>query len=150
ALVIEHVALCAGQTGQCHGWLHRGGIHPDAEEDHADRLDRGARRWTELIHGAGRPGSLISCYVGGLHERTHTAVTDVGRRLGLDYGNTDIVDGGCDWFMRGPESAVVPLAALHDAVCESGVALRSAEAVSLISARRATRAQALLVRPEVE
>jgi glycine/D-amino acid oxidase-like deaminating enzyme len=145
-LVIERGGVCSGQTGQCHGWLHRGAVFPDAGPQHCEQLDRGARQWETIIKRARDPGPLIDCYVGGLHERTLESVAGVWRRLGLTYQRSDSGGTACAWMVHGPESAIVPLVALRAVLAESGVALRNAEAIGIVSSSRTTRAEALLVR----
>jgi hypothetical protein len=145
-LVIEHVALCSGQTGQCHGWLHRGGVFPDAPVEQADQLDRGARCWLELMEHGPESGDVMSCYLGGRQEQTLTAVSAVWRRIGLGHERADVPGGACTWSVRAPERAVVPVGILRAAVAGSGVALRDAEAVRFLPSRRGSRAAALVVR----
>jgi len=145
-LVLERGTLCSGQTGQCHGWLHRGGIFPDASAEHVDRLDRGARRWMEMIAGLGAAGPVLGCDVGGLTEETLDAVTAAWQRLGLTHRRVGTGGAGCAWLVESPERAIVPLTALQAIIAGSTVILRTAEAVSLLPGRRTSRAEALLIR----
>ncbi|GAA2909435.1 hypothetical protein Acy02nite_88980 [Actinoplanes cyaneus] len=62
ALVLERGTLCCAQSGQAHGWLHRGGVYPDATAADRDQLEAGARRWAALA-GDGTP--LTECHIPG-------------------------------------------------------------------------------------
>ncbi len=144
ALVVEKTALCAGQTGQCHGWLHHGAIFTDAQPDEFRLLHRGARRWEQLA--AGLDGDVaVPCDLAGLHQPTRAAVAAVWDRLGLRYESADITGEAYRWRLRGPEFAVVPVEVLRAALAASGVVLRRALAVELRTTGDAGRATALVV-----
>ncbi|MEO3755207.1 FAD-dependent oxidoreductase [Streptomyces sp. B6B3] len=146
-LVVEQESLCSGQTGKCHGWLHRGAVFPDAEAEDVDQLDRGARRWDRIVRRAPGHHTLVGCRVGGVHERTHDVITGTWDRLGLEYrGSDDVVAGPFRWLLSGPESAIRPLDVLRDTLAPSSVTLRSGRAVSLVPDRPGTRAASLVVR----
>lgn len=144
ALVVEETALCAGQTGQCHGWLHHGAIFTDAEPDELRLLHRGACRWEQLA--AGLVGDVaVPCYLAGLHQSTRTAIAAVWDRLGLRYANADVTGEAYGWRLRGPEIAVVPVEVLRATLAASGVVLRRALAVELRATGNAGHATALVV-----
>jgi glycine/D-amino acid oxidase-like deaminating enzyme len=146
ALVIEQGTLCSGQTGQCHGWLHRGGVFPDARMEDLEQLNMGARRWGKLIQRSPEPHSVLSCYVGGQRKQTYAAVTGVWEHLGLAYHRSDTAGDACNWLLGGPESAVVPLDVLRAALVDSSVVLRSAQATSFIPDHTGAKAESLLVK----
>lgn len=144
ALVVEETALCAGQTGQCHGWLHHGAVFTDADPDEIRLLHRGALRWEQLA--ADLCGDIaVPCYLAGLHPPTRAAVAAVWDRLGLRYENADITGDACRWRLRGPEVAVVPVDVLRAAVEASRVVVRRALAVELRTTADAGRATELVV-----
>lgn len=146
ALVVEEGNLCSRQTGQAHGWLHRGGVFPDARTEDFEQLDEGARRWTELIERTGNSGAVTGCRIGGVSQRTLAAVTATWEQLRLPYQHTATTTGACDWMIRAPESAIVPVRALQAALADSGVALRRAEAVKLLPGRSGSTVESLLAR----
>ncbi|MGY5060721.1 FAD-dependent oxidoreductase [Streptomyces sp. 900105755] len=145
ALVIEKTGLCSGQTGQCHGWLHRGAVFPDAGPHDVDQLDRGVRQWERIQARVSGHSSALPCHIAGLHERTRRAVTGMWQRLGRPYRPTDLPAGEFAWSLSGPESAIVPLEVLRAALVDTGVALRAGRVTRLIPDQAGTRAQALLV-----
>jgi hypothetical protein len=128
AVVIEQGFLCSGQTGQCHGWLHRGTVFPDASAADVSELDRGARRWARL---APRSGAAITCQLAGVHEETRTSVIAAWDRLGLGHQSATVLGGGPRWLVEGPELAIVPRDVLKRILVDSTVALRCARAIEL-------------------
>jgi glycine/D-amino acid oxidase-like deaminating enzyme len=144
ALVVEETALCSGQTGQCHGWLHHGAVFTDAEPDEFDLLDRGARQWERLAGGLDG-GLAVPCYLAGRHQFTRDAIAAIWDRLRLRYENADTTGEAYGWRLRGPENAVVPIEVLRAALATSGVVIRRAQAVELQVRGDVGRATALVV-----
>lgn len=126
-LVLEQGSLCSGQTGQCHGWLHRGAVFADAEPEELRLLDRGAERWKDLAGAVSGWG----CALGGQQEDTRRAVAAVWDHLARPYISTTQPHAGCAWTLAGPETAVVPVDVLKEAVSASGVALRGGRVTAL-------------------
>lgn len=141
-LVLEHSTLCSGQTGQCHGWLHRGAVFPDATADDLDQLDRGARAWERLAAGA---ESIMECHVAGVSERTRRSAMAVWDRSGLRHRSVAVRGVAARWLLSGPETAVVPRDILASAVAGSSVVLRRARAVGLRPGPDGTAAEQLRV-----
>ena len=145
ALVIEKAGLCSGQTGQAHGWLHRGGVFPDAGPADCEQLDHGARLWEALLASA---HFGTKCDIGGTRTETRTAVSAVWEHLGLSSSSTLAGNVACPWTIGGPESAIAPVVVLRSVLAGSGVTLRRAAAISLRPGDRADTAESLLVRSE--
>jgi len=143
-LVLEQTALCSGQTGQAHGWLHRGGIYPDAQPRDIEQLDRGSRCWAELAERNGSADALISCWIGGLQDLTRSAITVIWDKLGITHEAVDAT-GACGWMIKTPEMAIVPLDVLRAALAKSRVVLRRAEAVELLADNQGSNTAAVLV-----
>ncbi|MEV0461281.1 FAD-dependent oxidoreductase [Catellatospora methionotrophica] len=129
ALVLDQAAACCAQSGQAHGWLHRGGIFPDTGTADVELLNQGARAWARLLDQHPDPAA-VDCRVGGLHPRTLDAVTAVWRHLRLPYQHAT-PDAACAWALHAPERAVVPLRVLRPLLAGTRVALRRAEATGI-------------------
>jgi len=144
-LIIEQSTLCSGQTGQCHGWLHRGGVFADAGLEDFELLNRGADWWTQLAERTGTTYGGVVCELGGRENATRVAVASVWDHLGLPYAAVDPPSDAYRWVLSGPERAVVPLNVLRAAVTASGVVLRVGRARKFRSGPDSNWAQALVV-----
>ncbi|WP_193318052.1 MULTISPECIES: FAD-dependent oxidoreductase [Streptomyces] len=146
-LVIERDSLCSGQTGKCHGWLHRGAVFLDAPPEDIDQLDRGARRWDRLISRTAARDAVVTCEVVGVKDETRDGIVGTWERLGLGRVPAEAVGAGpCRWRLTGPETAIRPLDVLREILERSTVALRSGHVLRLDPDRTGTTATSVLVR----
>lgn len=126
-LVLERSTVCAMQSGQCHGWLHRGAVFPEASTSEVAELVDGARWWEQAAGAAG----LIDGEISGSDPGTAERVQALWDRLEVPYEISDLPDPPLGWSARGGEPSVVPLSVLRDAAEAAGVQVHSGEVTAI-------------------
>lgn len=128
SLVLERESACAMQSGQCHGWLHRGAVFPEAADSEVAELAAGADWWQE----AAERRWLIEGEVLGTDPDGADRVTRLWTQLSVAHSVADLAEPPLNWSVRGGEPSVVPSEVLRAAATAAGVVVRAADVRELL------------------
>jgi hypothetical protein len=148
-LLLESRSLCSGQTGKCHGWIHRGSVFPDASQRDVEDLQKGASAWRSLATSSGDEPFTPEAVVAGVGSRTRRQVEQAcpeARSGAADDSDLPELQA-VSWKIRTAESAIVPRDVLRAALARAEVVPRRAEALGFVGGPGvARRAETLVVR----